>query len=166
MGELEKVRSILFGEQIRAHEARLAEVEEALRSDVQGLREEMTARFTALEASMMALAGRLEERLDAEASRRGADDTTQRAELAGLAEGLQKAQQTLQERIESLDRSTRASLDERAGDVSAQLTARLDALAAHVEQAAAGLDAAKVDRRQLATFMNQLADRLSAGDGA
>lgn len=166
MGELEKVRSILFGEQIRAHEARLAEVEDVLRSEVQGLREEMTARFTALEASMMALAGRLEERLDAEASRRGANDATQKVELASLAEGLQKTAQAFQERIETLDQSTRTALEERAGDVSAQLTARLDALAAEVERAASGLDAAKVDRKQLATFMNQLADRLTAGDGA
>lgn len=166
MGELEKVRSILFGEQIRAHETRLAEVEDELRSEVQGLREEMAARFTALEASMMALAGRLEERLDAETTRRGEEQAAQKAELVGLAAGLRSAEQVFNERIEALDRTSRASLDERAGEVTAGLTARMDVLAAQLERATSGLDDAKVDRRQLAAFMNQLAERLSSGDGA
>ncbi|MEZ4700681.1 MAG: hypothetical protein R2834_10160 [Rhodothermales bacterium] len=168
MGELEKVRSILFGEQIRAYESRLAQVEGVLNGRIDALRGDMMERFDAMEASIKALAGRLEERLDGEGAQRAGSDAERRAEIAEVGNRLQAAEETLGQRLDAVAQEHREALKARADALMDTLTARVNELSHNLQHTHTQLDANKIDRVQLAAFMNQLADQLKGGaaDGA
>ena len=62
-GNLEKIRDILFGAQVRDHDRRFSTLEQNLVKEAAALRAELTKRFDALEAFMQQEVAVLSERL-------------------------------------------------------------------------------------------------------
>ncbi len=164
-GELDKVRSILFGEQIRAYETRLRQIEAAFAGQIGALREEMADRFGSVDQVLNAMMTRIEEHMAKDRLANADRDADRQADIAGLQERLDAAERAFADRMQTLEQEYRASLAARADALMATLHTQVEALTQQAQSAQARLDSDKVDRRQLASFMNQLADQLN-GAGA
>jgi hypothetical protein len=134
LGELEKVRTILFGEQIRAFETRMRAIEATFTERLDVLRQDVRTQFAALAAEQGAIAQRL-----AEVER-------------GLAQ-----------RVEAVAQEHQAALQARAEDLHQALSARIDELGERQRSTHVRLDADKIDRTQLAAFLTHFAEQLTAG---
>ena len=164
-GELDKVRSILFGEQIRAYEARLRQMEASFAGQVGALREEMADRFASVDQVLNAMMARIEEHMANDRQSNAGRDADRRTEIAGLGERMEAAEKAFAERLTTLEEEYRTALAARADALTAALQAQVDALTSQLQSSHTRLDSDKIDRRQLAAFMNQLADQLN-GAGA
>lgn len=164
-GELDKVRSILFGEQIRAYEARLRQMEASFAGQVGALREEMADRFGSVDQVLNAMMARIEEHLANDRQTNAGHDADRQADIASLGERMDAAEKAFTERLQALEQDYRTTLAARADALTAALHTQVEALSLQLQTSHTRLDSDKIDRRQLATFMNQLADQLN-GAGA
>jgi Skp family chaperone for outer membrane proteins len=131
-GNVDKIRDILFGSQMRDYEKRFARFEERLLKETADLREDMKRRIASLEAyvknEVEALSDRLKseqtERVDAvkEAAREFKENTKGWEKKAGqLEDQAAKSQRDLRQHI--LEESKRLSeeIEQKHGDVSTSL---------------------------------------------
>src|SRR5688572_16789966 len=93
MGNIDKIRDILFGGQMRDYDRRFSRVEEQLVKESLELREDTRKRFEALEAFVKAELAALTDRLQAE--QRTRDDA-----VSGLWRGVHESSQALSARSE------------------------------------------------------------------
>lgn len=166
-GNVDQIRDILFGRQMRDYEQRFQRLEDSFRQELAALREDLRAQLETLEQHFtreLAAAGAA---LDREVRDRHAD-------VRGLGEDLRKASDETRARLSDLE----TDLDGRATELREQILDRADALArdaqARDERLSGELAAAtrelrtiKVDRGTLAQLLADVAMRISddAGDG-
>src|SRR5689334_8829156 len=162
---LEKVRDILFGSQMRDHDRRFARIEERLNKDMTELRDETRKRLDSLEAYVKREVQSVLDRLKAE--------QTQRAEAIKQAgQDLKEATRAMEQRAGELeDLNTQTQRELRDALLEQTKTLRDDVqqaardTAARMDVAADELRADKVDRGALAGLFNEIAMRLSESDG-
>ena len=156
-GNLEKVRDILFGQQSREIERRLAYSEERLRGDLEGMEREGTERIAALEGFFKQELQTLKERLTAE--------STDRLELAErtvsqLQADRADAERKLKAQIEASQASLaelREALLEQGKRFAGELKLLRDNTQAVVEREVSALRRDKLDRHTLARSLADLA---------
>ncbi len=164
--ELNKIRSILFGDAYRE-----------LRDDYSQLRIEIEKRFTTLEKS---LSDRLDSQIDsvredAESSHNlltakiESESRTHGAGLDALEDKLRESEKRLQESLELLGQeqtekagSLNGLIEETAGKIRAEQSAVQQALTERLDHAVSGLSEAKTDRNQLAALFEGIARTLRA----
>ena len=138
-GNIDQIRDIIFGNQMRDYERRFAQLEERLLKDSTDLRQELSRRLTALDEAMRREIADLGERLVAEQRSRSQDveqlntvlDTTRRQaerRLSDLAEETGKAQRDLQTDLAHQAASLAEEIRQRWTDVSAALKREADEL--------------------------------------
>lgn len=160
-GNVDQIRDILFGGQMRDYERRFEELEERLKRDADRMRAEMSKRFDGVEAMLKDQADRslsLHKRLETELkssveSLSSAQDKLGKALRAEAIEADEKndAQQSaLRERLHKLANETADSMRQTH-----------DQLSATIERAAANLRDEKVARDELAGFFSEMALRLT-----
>lgn len=162
--QIDKIREIIFGGQMRDYEARFAQMERDFGERLQRQHEEFAARLEHLERSLTSAIGELREALAAETRRRdGERDQAERT--------LAERERALNEQIQS---AASASADE-AGDLrallernSAELNDALLTLSERLDralaQASSELEDAKVSRDDLAVLLSDVARRLRRED--
>ncbi len=160
---LDQVRELLFGEQARDVDHRIAELENRLGKKLEALQNDMVKRFEAAQKSNQAMFDKLRESLEREAETR-ADSARQ------LSADLERTGSDLGKKIDDLDERSHASLTQ----LEQQLASRADALKADIGSLAASSSAAlaeasndlgdrKADRTALAAMFTELAEQLSGG---
>lgn len=160
-GNIDKVRDILFGGQMRDYERRFARLEERLVQEVTEIREEVRRRLGALEQFVKQEAESLDDRIRVEhdgrtdAIRDLAEDTRDLAKAfekrAGqLEDGISRAQRDLRQQILDLQQTAADDLRQRIDDVLARLN-----------RASADLRHEKTDRAALASLLTEMAMRLT-----
>jgi hypothetical protein len=157
---VEKIRDILFGSQMRDYDKRFARLEERLSRDALALREELKKRLDTLEAFVQQEVESLSQRIKNEKSER--------------TDGLKDLDREMHESTKSLEKKV-AHLDDELAKGTVELRARIleqsKALMAEVEgkhrEMSASLDrevqtltADKTDRKALADLFTELALRL------
>lgn len=161
VGNIDKIRDILFGVQMRGYEKRFARLEERLLKESTDLRDDTRKRFEALETFVKSEFEALTARLQSE--QRTRDESIQ-----GLSRELQGADQALERKLTQFDeQTTRSQRDLRQqildqsksmGDEIRQKHAELVTL---VERETAELGHAKTDRASLASLFTEVALRLN-----
>ncbi len=159
-GDLDKVRSILFGAQSQQIEQRFAALESRLEHDLGVLREAVAGRFDKLEAALKKEHETFTERLKAERQQRAEADRHLDKELQALARSLQEHRNQLDDTIAEMERKLRAQLDEQAKTASQTTSQQFEALSQRLEEAVADLRNAKTDRTGLADLLDQLSAQL------
>jgi len=150
---VEQIRDIIFGGQMREYEKRFAEIEERLFRESAAMREELSERLTRLEAAIYQELKKLGESGLRERSERL--QTTQSLEnnVASLGENLNA-------QLKSLDQRSSQNL----GEARQQLQDKLSAAIAKATQQLQDLDQRlghdKAGRVELATLLTDLAQRL------
>jgi DNA repair exonuclease SbcCD ATPase subunit len=160
LGDLESVRSILFGAQIREFDRRIAKLEEQLVRSLETMRDTLNRRFDALEAFAKEEVGAVNKRLAAEQQQRTDGHEHMTGELRDLAKALKEQRAQLEEQVAESERSLRARLLDQAKSLTEDLQQKADALTALTERHVEELRTDKADRLALAELFDGVAMRL------
>lgn len=158
---IDKIREILFGVQMRDYEKRFARLEERLLKESSDLRDDTRKRFEALEAFVKSEFEALSERLLAE--QRNRDESVQ-----NLARELQDTGRRLEGKLGQLDEQTsraqrelRQQLLDQSKNLSDEIRQKADELSALLDRQISELGDAKTDRAALAGLFSEVALRLN-----
>ena len=161
MGNIDKIREILFGGHMRDYDRRFSRVEEQLVKESLELREDTRKRFEALEAFVKAELTALNDRLQAE--QRTRDDA-----VSGLWRGVHESSQALSAKLgEAQEQTARAHSELRqqilsqSKDLNDEMRRRQDEVTALIQREVADLNHGKTDRSSLATLLTEMAMRLN-----
>ena len=161
MGNIDKIREILFGGHMRDYDRRFSRVEEQLVKESLELREDTRKRFEALEAFVKAELAALNDRLQAE--QRTRDDA-----VSGLWRGVHESSQALSAKLgEAQEQTARAHSELRqqilsqSKDLNDEMRRKQDEVTALIQREVADLNHGKTDRSSLATLLTEMAMRLN-----
>ena len=161
VGNIDKIREILFGGQMRGYEKRFSRLEERMLKESTDLRDETRKRFDALEAFVKGEFEALTARLQTE--QRTRDESIQ-----SLSRELQGADQALERKLTQMDEQTtrglrdlRQQILDQSKNLSEEIRQKHAELVALVEREAAELGSAKTDRAALASLFTEVALRLN-----
>lgn len=160
-GNIDKIREILFGVQMRDYEKRFARLEERLLKEARDLRDDTGKRFDALENFVKHEFEALTERLQSE-------QRTREESAQSLSRDVQETGKSLERKISQLDEQTtrsqrelRQQILEQSKNLSDEIRQKYYELSAMVEREVADLGHAKTDRTALAALFSELSLRLT-----
>jgi DNA repair exonuclease SbcCD ATPase subunit len=162
-GNLEKVRDILFGSQIRKQETQFTQLEKHLSTEYMHLREDVNRRFDKLEAYIQTEIEALAEQLkETKASQSTALEKLAEAHYTTTTDLGKSIDQLNQKMIES-ERSLRKQLLDQSQSFSNEMRQNYDALLTSLDREVQGLHrASDTDRAKLSAFFGELSLRLQA----
>jgi seryl-tRNA synthetase len=170
---VDKIRDILFGNQMRDYERKFGFLEERLLKEIADLRDETGKRIDSIETYIKKEVESLSDRLKAEQDIRSESDQKTLKELHETAK-------TLSENVEKLDakqskdaRDLRQQLLEQSKNLSNEIRKKHQESSTTLHQSVQELQAAKVDRFALSELLiemaarmsNELSEKLKAGMG-
>jgi hypothetical protein len=160
-GNLDKVRDILFGGQMRDYERRFQRLDERLAQETAELREEVRRRLSALEQFVKQETESLADRIRLEQEER-ADATKELSrEARESAKAFEKKSGQLDDQIGKVQRESRQQILDLQQRVSDDLGARIQDVLARLSRESAELRADKTDRATLAALLTEMAMRLN-----
>jgi flagellar biosynthesis regulator FlaF len=160
-GNIDKIREILFGIQMRDYEKRFVRLEERLLKESNDLREETRKRFDSLELYIKHEMEALTERLTAE-------QTARTESLEQLSQGVKDTFRAFDKRVVQTDeqasknqRELRQQLLDQSKTLNDEIRQKHGELLSALEREAAELRTDKTDRSALAALFTELAMRLN-----
>jgi len=160
-GNVDKIRDILFGSQMRDYEARFARLEETLVKETMEIRDTNRRRFDQLETYIKREFETVQTRFRTERDER-LDAASQHArELKDLGDTLSRRIRDLDDRSSSVERDLRAQMMDQAREITAEMRASHDDILSLLEKRVHELRDSKTDRAALATLFTEVALRLS-----
>lgn len=158
---LEKIREILFGNQVRTHDQRFARLEERLEQECKTLRGDINRRLDALESYIQQEVASLSEQI--KETKQVQVSNTERLEQAQLSatQALEQKLSQLDEKTTESERSLRKQVLEQSNQLSADSIQKYNELLTIVEREVAILHTVdKTDRAHLASFFGEMSARL------
>jgi DNA repair exonuclease SbcCD ATPase subunit len=160
-GNLDKVRDLLFGGQMRDYDRKFARLEERLAKETAELRDEVKKRLSALDSYVKTEIESLSDRLRAEQDARTGS-------AKDLARELRDTQQQFGEKTAQLDdllarsqRDLRQQLHVQHQELVDEIRQRVEDVLARLAQESQELRADKADRSALAALLTEMAMRLT-----
>ena len=160
-GSVDKIRDILFGNQMRDFDRRFTQVEERMAKAMQGLRDETYKRLEALEQYFKEELEALKERLKAESDQRADVDKQMNETVKSLAESLGKTISDSEEKFAAHTSELRQQILKQSKSLSADIQAKYEQASQELRRTAEGLNDAKIDRSMLAEFLIDMATGIS-----
>jgi phage host-nuclease inhibitor protein Gam len=160
-GNVDKIRDILFGSQMRDYESRFARLEETLVKENAEIRETNRRRFEQLESYIKKEFESLQARLKAERDERLDGATQHSRELKDLNDALSRRIRDLDDRSSGVERELRGQLMDQARQLTDEIRATQDQIVSVLEKRYHELKDGKTDRAALATLFTEVALRLS-----
>jgi DNA anti-recombination protein RmuC len=160
-GNLDKVRDLLFGGQMRDYDRKFARLEERLAKETAELRDEVRKRLGALEAYMKAEVESLSERLRAEQDGRTTADQDAGRELRDTAQQFTQKLSQLDDQVARNQRDLRQQLHAQHQELGEDMRQRVEEILARLAHEAQELRSDKTDRKALASLLTEMAMRLS-----
>jgi hypothetical protein len=160
-GNLDKVRDILFGGQMRDYERRFQRLDERLAQETAELKEEVRRRLTALEQFVKQETETLAERIRLEQEERTDATKELSREARENARSFEKKSGQLDDQIGKVQRESRQQILELQQRVSDDLAARIQDVLSRLSRDSAELRADKTDRATLAALLTEMAMRLN-----
>lgn len=160
-GNIEKIRDILFGAQMRDYDRRFARLEERLLKEAADAREDTRRRFDSLETFIKQEITALGDRLKSESQQRTQSDEDMTRELRDSSRSLANKINALDENSSQAQRELRQQLLDQAKRLADEIRQKYDDLAAQLLREANELRHDKTDRAALANLFTELAMRLN-----
>jgi len=160
-GNVDKIRDILFGSQMRDYDTRFARLEETVAKETTEIRESNRRRFEQLEQYVKREFEALESRLKAEREERSDAGSRHSRELNELGEALTRRLRELDDRGASVERGLRSELLQQSKDLGDQMQQRHDEVSTLLERRFQELRHGKTDRAALSTLFTEVALRLN-----
>jgi hypothetical protein len=160
-GNVDKIRDILFGTQMRDYESRFARLEEALVKETAEIRETSRRRFDQLEAYMRKEFEAIQAKFKSERDERLDAAAQSSRKLEELGESLSRRIRDLDDRSSSAERDLRDNLHEQVRQLNEEIRRTQEHLLALLDRRHRELADAKTDRAALASMFTEVAMRLS-----
>ena len=156
-GNVDKIRDILFGGQMRDYEKRFARLEERLTKEASELRENTKRSLDALEYFVKREFEALSARLDAE--RQGRDGVAR--DLQDTARAIEKKIQDFENQTAQAHRDLRQQLLDQSKSLNEEIYRKHDEVSSTLKREVADLNHEKTDRATLSALFTELALRLN-----
>ena len=160
-GNLDKVRDLLFGGQMRDYDRKFARLEERLVKETADLREEVKRRLSALEAYMKAEVESQSDRLRAEQEGRSTGDKELGRELRESAQQFDQKLSQLDDLVARNQRDLRQQLHAQHHELVDDIRQRVEDVLGRLAHEAQELRSDKTDRKALAALLTEMAMRLN-----
>ena len=158
---LDKVRDILFGNQMRDVERRFARLEERLIKDTADLKDDVKKRLDTLEAYMRRETESLEGQIKSERGDRVDAHSSLSNELKETARSFDRRATTIDEQQSKGQRDLRQQMLEQHQRLSDDLRQKVEEILATLARTAQELRTDKADRTTLAALLTEMAMRLT-----
>jgi Skp family chaperone for outer membrane proteins len=158
---IDKIREILFGVQMRDYEKRFSRLEERLLKESQDLRDETRKRFDALETFVKSEFEALSGRLQSEQRTRDESDQALYRELQQTGQTLERKLAQFDEQSTRTQRELRQQILEQSKSLSEEIRQKYEELSGLLDREVAELGNAKTDRASLASLFSELSLRLT-----
>ncbi len=159
-GNVDKIRDILFGSQMRDYDRRFARFEERLLKESADLREDLKRRVEALDSFVRAEFDTLSQRLKTEASERSEAFKELTREVRESQRGWEKKTSQLEEQLTKAQRELRQQLLDESKRLGEQIEHKAKDAAAALDREIRQLSDRSQDRFALADLLTELAMRL------
>lgn len=160
-GNLDKVREILFGSQIRSYEKRLTKLEERLVKETTDIREDLRKRFDNLETFIKKELESLSDRIKTEERERADADRDMSRELKDTSRMLEKKVTQLDDNLIKTQRDFNQQLSDKSRHLTDEIRQKYDELLNLITREAEELRIDKTDRSTLAALFTEVAMRLN-----
>lgn len=150
---LDMVRNILFGEQIRENEKRLATLERFVKVWTNSVRDEMRKNMDNLNHEILML----QELLDQEARARMEDTATERRHFEQTSKGID----ALQRQLQASETSLKQNLEQEVERLTGMLEEQRHDILTQLKQATEQLRQDKADRKMLAVLLDNISHQLA-----
>jgi len=157
---VDKIRDILFGSNMREYEKRFARLEERLTKSSDALRDDLKKRFDTLESYVREEMESNNQRLKAEKAERNEGLKELTRDTRDSAKSLEKKLSQLEEQLSSTQADLRARILDQSKALSNQIQKLKDELETALEHEAETLRTDKTDRLMLADLFTELSMRL------
>jgi len=157
---VDKIRDILFGSQMRDYEKRFTRLEERMVKASEALREDVKKRFDSLEAYVSQELEALGQRLKAEKAERGEALKELTREARDTSKAQDKRMSQLDEQLAQAQSELRARLLEQSKALTGAIQKSHTDMESTLEREAAALRLEKTDRAMLADLFTELSLRL------
>jgi hypothetical protein len=161
VANLDKVRDILFGAQMRDYDRRFTRLEERMLKEVSDARDDTRRRFDQLENFIRQEIAALGERLRAENQQRSEATEDITRELRDTAKNLNQKISHLDEQTAQTHREMRQQILDQSKSLSDEIRQKTEELAATGAREARELRSDKADRVALSNLFTELAMRLN-----
>lgn len=160
-GNLDKVRDILFGGQMRDYEKRFNRLEDRLIKECSNIREDIKKRLDSLETYIMQEVEALNEGLKAEQTQRDETSKEIAQELKDTTKSLEKKIGQLDEQTSQKQRELRQQILDQSKSLDDDMRQKYESILAVIEREVQELRSDKTDRSTLAALFTQVAMRLN-----
>lgn len=160
-GNVDKIRDILFGSQMRDYEARFARLEETLIKETLEIRETNRRRFDQLETYIKREFETVQAKFKAERDERLEVASQHSRELKELGETLSRRIRDLDDRTTAAERDLRSQMMDQAREITGEMHSGHEEVVSVLEKRVHELRDGKADRAALATLFTEVALRLS-----
>ena len=157
---VDKIRDILFGSNMREYEKRFARLEERLTKSSDALRDDLKKRFDTLESYVREEMEANNQRLKAEKAERNEGLKELTRETRDSSKSLEKKLSQFEEQLSSAQADLRSRILDQSKSLSNQIQKTKDDLESALEREAETLRTDKTDRAQLADLFTELSMRL------
>lgn len=161
-GNIDKVRDILFGGQMRDYDRRFSRFEERLAQETAELKEDLRKRLSALEQFVKLELAAVSERIKSEHDERAGAVKDLERDMRENAKTVEKKTSQLDGQIEKLQGELRKQILDLHKRLSDDIRTKVDDVLARLSQEATDLRHDKTDRAALAALLNEMALRISA----
>lgn len=160
-GNIDKIRDILFGSNMRDYEQRFARLEEALKKESADLRDTTRRHLEALEAFVHKELAALEVRLNTERDERSEGHSRLAADLSASSGSIFRKIGEIENHEAQAKREIRNDLLQQSKELTDGIRQKGEEVIAMLERRAQELQHAKTDRAALASLFNEVAMRLT-----
>ncbi len=160
-GGMDKIRDLLFGNQVRDFERRFSRMEEQLKRSAADLHDEVFKRLEALERFFREELETLKAQLMSEAEKRLEAGNHLRDELKGATAELTSAIEKVEGRLSERSTELRQQILQQSKDLISTIQTKYEQADKALTQATERLDESKIDRALLAEYLVDIAMRLS-----
>jgi uncharacterized protein YukE len=157
---VDKIRDIIFGSQMRDYEKRFSRLDERLTADAQALREDTKKRLDTLEAFVQKEIDALSQRLKAEKAERVEALKELKGESRDAAKAAEKRLSQIDDQLAKEAAALRGQLLEQSKQQTTQIEAKYRALSDLLDRETQALRSDKADREALADLFTEMAMRL------
>lgn len=158
---VDQIREIIFGGQMRDYEKRFVRLEESLLKEVDTIRNQTSSRLEALETFVKAEFDAASESLNNEKSLRETSDKRLNKELDEVSQQLSETAAEIKDQMGKGQREIRQQLLDQAKTMSDDLSNVRDEMAQALQRAQQELGSDKTDRAALAAMFTEMAMRLN-----
>ncbi len=160
-GNVEKIRDILFGTQMREYDKRFNRLEDRMQKEVNSLKDELSRSFESLEKFMKKEFELLNERLEKEQEDRASATKKLNEELKDTSANIERKILQTEDKLNKRSRELHEQILDQSKSLSDEIRQKHETISELLDKEAQELRTDKVERADLSELLMEMAMRLS-----